>query len=70
MDPVEYFEAGRWLEAELVPAPEPEPAVPAGCRGLACPFFVQCQGRCEDKLTARQRDWPAAPLPAEHAAAR
>ncbi len=68
MDPVEYFEAGRWLEAELKLAPEP--AVPAGCKGLACPFFAQCQGRCEDKPTARRRDWPAAPLPAEHAAAR
>ena len=23
-----------------------KPAVPAGCKGAACPFFAQCQGRC------------------------
>lgn len=21
-------------------------AVPPGCKGAACPFFAQCQGRC------------------------
>jgi hypothetical protein len=68
MDPVEYFEAGRWLEAELGAATEA--AVPAGCRGMACPFFAECRGRCEEKREATAHAWTPAPLPAEPAAAR
>ena len=68
MDPVEYFEAGRWLEAELGPATEA--VVPAGCRGMACPFFAECQGRCEEKRIPTEHTRMLSPLPAEPAAAR
>jgi hypothetical protein len=29
-------------------------AVPPGCKGAACPFFVSCQGRCATRQTAQR----------------
>jgi hypothetical protein len=64
MNGVEYFEAGRWLEAEL-PLP-PAATHPEGCRGPACPAFALCQERREAGLGRQGRSGATGPLP-EHA---
>lgn len=40
----------------LARALRPQTAVPAGCKGPACPAFAVCQGRC-----ARETAAPSAP---------
>jgi hypothetical protein len=63
MNGAEYFEAGRWLEAEL---PLTSAAAhPKRCRGPACPAFALCQER-DIGLGRHERSGATGPLP-EHA---
>jgi hypothetical protein len=32
----------------------PEPKLPPGCKGAACPMFAVCQGRCAAKLALKE----------------
>jgi hypothetical protein len=66
MDGAEYFETGRWLEAESPLAPSA--THPEECRGPACPVFALCR---EWREADRQgRSGATEPLPQEAATAR
>jgi len=54
MDILDYVEPERWLATE----PASQLAVPAGCKGAACPFFATCQGRCAKKRSVRGQGIP------------